>query len=612
MRSIRLRVILILACLVLASVGIFPRVQAQAQLVPVTSSWLSNPVTLDGKMGPGEWSDSTPTDLTLSPWPSGSQTVSARVWMKNDATWLYVLERVEWVDSPDAFDAGDMLYFWPGYSDLGGVRFNNATIDYYGHSTGTTWYNDTSAPGGHNDTQGAASYDAVNDFYWFEYKRPLDSGDGYDPNTGWGYDWSFVAGGTYGATGTGLIVEFWDYSTLTPYDVNILLHLSSPDMPVSCYSLVQPVTVDGKWTSATEWMDAAEVPMYVGAGNAVGYFRVKHDASYLYVLMESLADSAVEYNSTQGYGDWMQVFLDTLHDHGLPSSDDYWLSASYVNPTLTRVGEWRGNGTDWNSVPSVLAGLQVKISLDTGNSPHAPHPHVVGEFKIPLSAGISLGSEFGFLVRLGDSSESWSMHFYWPGPSWGPQYDDPGSWGDVVLSRAELGYSLAEVPLVAGWNLVSLPLVPRTNAISTVLAALIAANEVTVVWSYTGTPRAWKSYTPGKTSTLSTMNDGDAYWIYMTKADTLGVSGAVIPPTVTPPTYTLLAGWNLVGFKPQPTVTNETVGAYLSSISSKYDPNNVWILDNSSGNWIRATDSTWIQPGEAIWIFMTASATLRP
>jgi hypothetical protein len=98
----------------------------------------------------------------------------------------------------------------------------------------------------------------------------------------------------------------------------------------------------------------------------------------------------------------------------------------------------------------------------------------------------------------------------------------------------------------------------------------------------------------------------------MTKPDSLIFSGTVIAPGALPPQYALVAGWNLIGFKPQPSIGNETVGAYLYSINGSYNSNNVWILDNSSGNWIRATDSTWLVPGQAMWIFMVTSATLRP
>jgi len=169
------------------------------------------------------------------------------------------------------------------------------------------------------------------------------------------------------------------------------------------------------------------------------------------------------------------------------------------------------------------------------------------------------------------------------------------------------------IPLGAGWNLISLYLVPDTVDVSKILAPLIAKNEIGAVWGYTGLPRSWKFLIPGKTGTLTSMVDGYGYWVYMLKADTLYLNGTVILHAATPPSYVLAAGWNLVGFKPQPTVQNETVTQYLTSISGSYDQNNVWIYDNTSGAWIRATSTTMFTPGEAMWILVTSpsGATLR-
>ena len=171
---------------------------------------------------------------------------------------------------------------------------------------------------------------------------------------------------------------------------------------------------------------------------------------------------------------------------------------------------------------------------------------------------------------------------------------------------------LVGIPLVAGWNLVSLPLVPKDTAITSVLSWQISANNVVVVYSYTKT--GWRNYVIGKGGTLTTMTDGNGYWIYMKADDILYVDGNVIPPASAPPTYSLLPGWNLVGFKPQPTIQNITVHDYLQSISGSYDVNNVWIYDNTNGNWIRASQggSTWLKPGQAMWVLMTAPAALRP
>jgi len=54
------------------------------------------------------------------------------------------------------------------------------------------------------------------------------------------------------------------------------------------------------------------------------------------------------------------------------------------------------------------------------------------------------------------------------------------------------------------------------------------------------------------------------------------------------------------------------IGAYLSRITGSYDAKNVWVYDNSNQSWIRADSSYMLQPGQGMWILMTAPATLRP
>jgi hypothetical protein len=213
--------------------------------------------------------------------------------------------------------------------------------------------------------------------------------------------------------------------------------------PVTCPMLTQPVTIDGKWTSTTEWTDAPEIQMSVAVGNGLGYFRVKHDATTLYILGESLVDTAVEYNSTAGMGDYMSVFLDTLYNQGTaPQTDDYKLIAYYVGAGNTYRMTSKGNGTNWAQANPVQ-GLQAMIDLDTGNSPHPPHPHVTFEMSIPLN--IIPASPFGFFIRLDDSSTWWSesdqayaMHFFWPNGGTAPQAVDPSAWGTITISGAPI------------------------------------------------------------------------------------------------------------------------------------------------------------------------------
>jgi len=169
-----------------------------------------------------------------------------------------------------------------------------------------------------------------------------------------------------------------------------------------------------------------------------------------------------------------------------------------------------------------------------------------------------------------------------------------------------------QISLQSGWNLISLPLIPSDPLIGDLLKPLLAKNEVVSVWAYTNTPRVWQFYMPGKSSVLTTMVDGNGYWIYMTSPDKLNLTGTIIPSSQIPPTYALVTGWNLLGFKPEPTITNETVGQYLGSVSGKYDASNVWLYDTLSNSWLRANSSSILHPGQGIWILMTLSATLKP
>lgn len=173
-----------------------------------------------------------------------------------------------------------------------------------------------------------------------------------------------------------------------------------------------------------------------------------------------------------------------------------------------------------------------------------------------------------------------------------------------------LNHGVVNVPLTAGWNLISFPVIPDNEDITEVLKPV--SSKVGVVWSYSAATKSWLFFKPSASGTLKTMQDGVGYWIFMTASTVLNVTGSVIPAAQLPPSYSLVAGWNLIGFKPQPTVGAEIVSQYLTTITGSFDTNNVWVYDDARGTWIRAQGSTQLQPGQAMWILMIAPVTLRP
>ncbi|MGA8904622.1 MAG: hypothetical protein WB661_06400 [Candidatus Bathyarchaeia archaeon] len=197
---------------------------------------------------------------------------------------------------------------------------------------------------------------------------------------------------------------------------------------------------------------------------------------------------------------------------------------------------------------------------------------------------------------------------------WNGTAQKPGTFKPAVAPQPTFTFTagpVGAVSLVAGWNLISLPLVPANTMIGKVLGAQLAANDFASVWSYQKGKWIFATQSNGNLSgPLTMMSDGLGYWVFMTKAGTLYVTGTVIPPAASPPAYALTGGWNLVGFKPQPQVVPETVGNYLTSINGAYDSSNVWVYTGTG--WVRADASYMLQPGQGMWLLMTAPAMLRP
>ncbi len=197
------------------------------------------------------------------------------------------------------------------------------------------------------------------------------------------------------------------------------------------------------------------------------------------------------------------------------------------------------------------------------------------------------------------------------------------------------------LPFVQGWNLFSLPVTPVANStFPNTVDGIFGSNpqfgfmsNVSSIFAYTS--GTWQTCMVTKqgseanakytcTGALKNLVDGRGYWVYAKVAFTLnnpnnlaptwgGLVGSVIPSTSTPPTYSLTAGWNLVGYKPQPDpAVSETVSTYLTSLlGSSYDPNNVWVYDSATARWARGTETT-LEPGQAFWVFMLTPAQLRP
>jgi hypothetical protein len=204
-------------------------------VVEVDSSWLSAPVTFDGEISSeGEWADTTPYTVPLYcawGWPNKQMMLSDReltVRFKNDAEWLYMLYKVQWPSAEvDQGDGATIALFTGPYgppwaeSDSGHVSLDGSTIDLFGWDD-TTWINDQSTETGQNNVEGKATYDGT--FYWFEFRKKLDSGDGCD--------WNLKPGDLVGepvenpSLQRNLLVSVWNDDMASTLENQIVLQLA--------------------------------------------------------------------------------------------------------------------------------------------------------------------------------------------------------------------------------------------------------------------------------------------------------------------------------------------------------------------------------------------------
>jgi hypothetical protein len=153
-----------------------------------------------------------------------------------------------------------------------------------------------------------------------------------------------------------------------------------------------------------------------------------------------------------------------------------------------------------------------------------------------------------------------------------------------------------------GWNLISLPQQPSDTAISNVLGSI--SGKYASAWAFQND--AWKVYDPAnpELSDLSTLEAGWGYWLDMTEAATLSVTGTEPPKTI----Y-LITGWNLAGYNSSASMN---IADALASIAGKVVSvwaykNNIWQIYDPANPGL--SDLTTMAPGYGYWINTNGACT---
>jgi nitrous oxidase accessory protein NosD len=201
---------------------------------------------------------------------------------------------------------------------------------------------------------------------------------------------------------------------------------------------------------------------------------------------------------------------------------------------------------------------------------------------------------------------------------------DPNYTGSPVTVTMHI-QTTCTASLVTGWNLVSVCLAQVDPAApGTVLTSLSGKYDLVYGWDGSVGTNNWKKFAPGGPSwanDLTRLDEKMGFWIHMTQAATLTVTGYP-PSTMDISIYSVASGgWNLVGFpKASGTLLTTPMPDIMSSHGltafdlvyafHAYDTADQWkLFDHRPGVPGFASDLKFMEPGWGYWV--QASGTVQ-
>lgn len=175
-----------------------------------------------------------------------------------------------------------------------------------------------------------------------------------------------------------------------------------------------------------------------------------------------------------------------------------------------------------------------------------------------------------------------------------------------------------EIDLVAGWNLVSFNIHPSNTNIEAVLASIDGKYTLVYAWDATGGHSGsghWMRYAAGVIygNSLETLDETQGFWIFMTEAATLEVTGTA-PDMTEISLKTTVGGWNLVGYpsslKPTPPTLMGEINYKLIMTYIASDTADPWKLYDPAAPGY-ANDLVEMLPGYGYWIFVNVADILE-
>ena len=219
-----------------------------------------------------------------------------------------------------------------------------------------------------------------------------------------------------------------------------------------------------------------------------------------------------------------------------------------------------------------------------------------------------------------DASGLTAVHSWTSAGSYTIGFRAADSDGNAVVATAPvtvsaLTHSLALVP---GWNLVSFNVHPTDTSVAAVLSSIAGKYDLLYAWDATGASSNNGNWLkadniPMSSDTLLALDETMGFWIHMTSAGTLLVSGSM-PSTTAIPVWDNAGGWNLVGY---PSAVDGALPAVLGDLGTDYslvysyraaDTGDPWkVFDRTAPPY--GNDLFSLQPGWGYWIKVNADHT---
>jgi DNA-directed RNA polymerase subunit H (RpoH/RPB5) len=301
------------------------------------------------------------------------------------------------------------------------------------------------------------------------------------------------------------------------------------------------------------------------------------------------ADGVFTWTPTEAQGGAAYTFDVVVSDGGLSDSETVTVTVNEVNvaPVLAEIGA--KSGDELVEISFTAAAADADLPADTLTFSLADG----AGGSIPAGASITADGVFTWTPAEGQGGAVYTFDVV----------VSDGGLSDSETITVTVPAETSTLELIAGWNFIGLPVIPVSTDISDVLAGII--DKVVIVWSYDGA--AWTRYIPGVASSLTQMTSGVGYWINLSEAAALTVSGTIPPSN----DITLTAGWNLISLGTAP--GDPDIGTVLAGIID--DVVIVWHYDGVTGIWTRfipggPASLTEMTQGNAYWVYMNSPRTL--